>query len=138
MKSYRLAELTLGLSHSFEVCITDEMLDAFKSLTGDENILHTDKTFAVSRGYADRVAYGMLTSSFYSTLVGMYLPGRFALLQGIDVSFVSPAYSGETLNVHGEVIEIHEVFKQIVIRAKITNREGHKISKAKIRTGVYE
>ena len=113
-------------------------MDSFKDLTGDLNPLHTEAAFALSYGYKDRVVHGMLTSSFYSTLIGMYLPGKYALFQGIDVSFVSLVFPGDTLTVFGEIITVHNVFKQIEIRAYITNQLGVKVSRTKIKTGIHE
>jgi 3-hydroxybutyryl-CoA dehydratase len=138
MTGYTIADIAPGLKHSFSVVVTLKMLDTFEQLTGDSNVLHTSKEFAQSKGYSDRVVYGMLTSSFYSTLVGMYIPGRNALLQGLDISLLSPVYVGDTLTIHGEVAEVHEVYRQIVIKAYIVNQDGKKISRAKIRTGIHE
>lgn len=138
MKNYRLLEISPGLSHSFESRVTDSMVDRFRELCGDANPLHTEPEFASSCGYQDRVVYGMLTASFYSTLVGMYLPGRYALLQGVDASFIAPVFPGDILTVQGEVIAIHQVLKQIEVRAQITNQFGKKVSRARIRTGIHE
>jgi 3-hydroxybutyryl-CoA dehydratase len=138
MKEYLLKDISPGLSHSFQVQLTGEMMDTFEKLTGDANLLHTSKDFAVANGYKDRVAYGMLTSSFYSTLVGMYLPGKYALLQGVDVSLIAPVFPGDTLTVFGEVVAVHEAFRQIEIKAYIMNQLGKKISRAKIRSGIHE
>lgn len=138
MNAYRFIDVSPGLSHSFQASVTASMLDQFKDLSGDANPLHTDQRFALLYGYRDRVAYGMLTASFYSTLVGMYLPGKYALLQGVDASFIAPVYTGDRLTVYGEVISIHQVLRQIEIRAHITNQLGNKVSRAKIRTGIHE
>lgn len=138
MNSYRLVDIFPGLSHSFQVTLTLQMMDQFKELSGDANPLHTDKAFALSCGYRDRLVHGMLTASFYSTLVGMYLPGRFALLQSVDASFVAPVFPDDTLTVFAEIISVHRGLKTIEIRAHITNQFGKKVSRAKIRSGIYE
>lgn len=80
----------------------------------------------------------MLTASFYSTLVGVYLPGRYALLHGVDASFVAPVFPGDTLTVQGEVSAIHMQLTQIEMRAHIVNQFGERVSRAKIRVGVHE
>jgi 3-hydroxybutyryl-CoA dehydratase len=138
MKSYRLKDIREGLSESFCVTITSQMLEAFVVLSGDQNPLHTDPSFAAVYKYPDRVVHGMLTASFLSRLVGMYLPGKFALFQEVSLSFTAPVYPGDTLNVTGEVVSIHEVYRQIEIKASITNQHGEKVSRAKIRTGINE
>ena len=82
MKEYRFEEISLGLSESFEVEITREMMDKFQDISGDVNPLHNDTEFAKVRGYEDRVVYGMLIASQISTLGGVYLPGKYCLIHG--------------------------------------------------------
>lgn len=138
MNNYRLVDIFPGLSHSFQVTVTLGMMDQFQELSGDANPLHTDKAWALICGYRDRVVYGMLTASFYSTLVGIYLPGRFALLQSVDAAFVAPVFPDDNLTVSGEIISIHQELKTMEIRAHITNQAGKKVSRAKIRSGIHE
>ncbi len=76
MQEYTLQTIEKGISHSLSVKLTEDMLTTFAHLTGDMNPLHTDDDFARQDGFPARVAHGMLVLSFYSTLVGMYLPGR--------------------------------------------------------------
>jgi 3-hydroxybutyryl-CoA dehydratase len=138
MNEYRFSDLYVGVSYEFEVTLSTQMMESFKILSGDENPLHTDKEFALSHGYEDCVVYGMLTASFYSTLVGMFLPGKYALLQGVDANFISPVFIGDKLSVYGEITSIHNVFRQIEIRANIKNHLEKKVSKAKIKCGINE
>jgi len=138
VNNYRFADIHTGLRHSFQVSLTPAMVDTFSELSGDRNPLHTDQSFASGYGFSDRVVHGMLTASFYSTLVGIYLPGKFALFQEIAVSFTAPVFPGDTLTVIGEVVSIHEAYRQIEIKAHIVNQHRQKVSRAKIRTGINE
>jgi 3-hydroxybutyryl-CoA dehydratase len=112
------------------------MMDMFLKLSGDDNPLHRDTAFAAARGFRDRVAYGLLSASFYSTLAGVHLPGRNCLLHGVDVSFLAPVYVGDVLTVAGEIIHLTDAYRQAQIAATITNGQGEKVSKAKIRIGL--
>lgn len=91
MRDYTLSELTVGLKEEFTTELTQEMQEAFMELTGDVNPMHTDDAYAASNGYRERILYGMLTSSFYSTLAGCYLPGKYCVLQEVSIAFASPA-----------------------------------------------
>jgi acyl dehydratase len=136
MNHHTLQQMQPGMKASFQVRITEAMLDAFESLTGDANPLHKDKAYALAAGHPDRVAFGMLTASFFSTLIGMYLPGEKALFQGADISFHAPVYPGQTLTVEGEVGHVNEAFGQVEIRARIVNEAGAKVCKALLKVGV--
>src|SRR5262245_59930949 len=106
MKEYTLESIAAGVSHAFEVIVTPEMMDAIRAFTGEANALPADADFAESKGYRDRLVYGMLTASFSSTLVGVYLPGRNAVLPQVDVSFRNPVFPGDRLTIRGEVVSV--------------------------------
>ena len=73
MNEYTFDEIEVGMSASFKKLITKEMEDSFRMITGDENPLHKDDSFALemSKGkFKGHVAFGMLTASLYSTVAG--------------------------------------------------------------------
>ena len=137
MNHYRFEELTQGLTASFEREVTDDMMSAFKSLSGDENPLHVNAEAAARRGFSGPVVYGMLTASFLSTLVGMYLPGERALFHGLQIDFVKPVFVGDRLTVEGEITSLDERFSQIEIKASIRNQDGVKVCRGTLKAGVY-
>ncbi len=138
MNSYRWSDLEIGMEESFSVIITEEMFNAFAKITKDNNPMHTSKEYAQDKGYSDRLVYGMLTASFYSTLVGVYLPGERCILQECHTTFHYPVYIGNTLIISGRITELHEVFHRVTVNAVIKNQEGKKVSKATIIAGVIE
>jgi 3-hydroxybutyryl-CoA dehydratase len=136
MNDYRWEDLSVGMSAHFQVELTAGQMTAFAGLSGDVNPLHCDAEFAGASGFRGRVVYGLLTSSFYSTLVGMHLPGKRALLDGIDIEFKSPAYVGDRLTISGEIAFMNDAYHRIELKARIRNAEGTIVSKATIRAGV--
>lgn len=136
MNYYGWDDLTLGMSAQFDVEVTAELMTAFANLSGDLNPLHMDEEFARESGFPGRVVFGMLTSSFYSRFVGMHLPGKRALLDGIQVEFKSPAFIGDRLTVSGEIAFLNDTYHRCEIKARIRNAAGQLISKATIRAGV--
>ncbi len=136
MNAYKISELTVGLTHSFSVEVTADMLARFRDLSGDVNPLHCDEAFAKARGYKGRVAYGMLAASLYSTLAGVYLPGRDCLLHEVDVKFKKPVFIGDTLTVTGTVKDVSEALGRVEIEARTVNQDGAVVNKAVIQAGV--
>jgi 3-hydroxybutyryl-CoA dehydratase len=138
MNEYRWSDLGLGLKAEFDAEISETAMRGFAEISGDSNPLHLDEDFARQSGFRGRVAFGLLASSFYSRLVGVYLPGKYALLHGIDVEMKAPAFVGDRLKVMGEITHLSDPYKRLEIKAAIVNGEGKTISKAKIRAGVHE
>ena len=137
MNEYKWEEIDLSKEYKaeFSVEITEEMMEKFRMISGDDNPLHIDSDYAKAEGYQGRVVYGMLTSSLYSRLAGMYLPGKYCLLQRVDVHFHKPVYIGDKLTVSGYIKKKVEVGQTIVVSAQIENQNGMIISTAKIEAG---
>lgn len=138
MNNYKFSDINIGLERSFSKKITSDLMDKFLEISGDNNPLHIDSDYAKEKGFRDRVVYGILSSSFYSTLVGVYLPGKYCILQGIDIQFSKPIFINDSLTIIGKVSYINEAYKQLEIRAFILNQEKIKVSKAKIKVGVMD
>ena len=138
MNSYKFVDINVGLEKSISVRVNSEKQDKFLKISGDINPLHTDAEYSKSKGFSDRVVYGMLTSSFLSTLVGVYLPGKYCILQGVDIQFSKPVYIDDILTITGKVIYINETYKQLEIKAVIINQDNKKVSKATIKVGVMD
>ena len=136
MNKYNFEDLFVGLEEEFQVQVTEEMVKMFQKISGDINPLHLDEEYAKSKNMPGRVVYGMLTSSFYSTLVGVYLPGEKCLLQGIDTKFKKPVFIGENLKIVGKISYLNNTYNVIEISAFILNGEDKKISTASIKVGV--
>jgi 3-hydroxybutyryl-CoA dehydratase len=114
------------------------MQNLFLDLTGDNSPCHVDGAFAREKGFKDRLVYGMLTASFYSTLVGVYLPGKYALFQEAHIDFRDPVYIGASLTVKGKITEINLALTRIYIKAEIRNQSGKKVSNASLAVGLTE
>ncbi|MBE5894451.1 MAG: MaoC family dehydratase [Lachnospiraceae bacterium] len=136
MNHYTFEELSVGMEESFSVTVTEEMHNKFTELSGDINPMHLSEEYAKEHGYAGKLVYGMLTASFYSTLVGVYLPGEHCVFHEIRSTFNAPVYAGDTLTIHGEIVQIHEDFRRIKIKAYIVNQEGTKVSLSTLTVGV--
>jgi len=117
--------------------IIQHKLDTFIQLSGDNSLLHTNKEFALKKGYDGIVVHGMLTGSFYSQLIGIHLPGQNGYSQEYKISFIAPVYVGDILTIYGEIEFINEALRQIWITAYITNQNDLTVSRAKIKAGFF-
>ncbi len=109
------------------------MEDAFRTITGDTNPLHSDDAFAQEIGegkFSSHVSFGMLTASFYSTLAGVYLPGRYSLIHSLEIKFQKPVYAKDQLTVTGEILDKQDGLGLIIVKAEIRNQNKKIVSKA--------
>lgn len=138
MNSYKFSDLYTGLSASFEVEITEKMMDKFIDITGDVSPIHVSSKYAVEHGFKTRVCHGMLFGSMFSTMAGVYLPGEHCLLHSVETKFSSPVYPGDKLTVSAKISEINDTFKVVTIKGNIKNQDGKTVCKAVIQAGVRE
>jgi 3-hydroxybutyryl-CoA dehydratase len=137
LNTYSIDGMYVGIEESFTRIITAEMMEMFSEICGDINPLHCSEAYAKGKGYDNRVVFGMLTASLYSTLVGVYLPGQNCLLRSVETKFISPVYIGEKLIVTGRVTEIHEQYGVITVKAEIRKYpDNTKVSSAIIQVGM--
>ena len=136
MNKYTFDEISIGQKESFTVTVTEAERDKFRDITGDINPLHNDPEYAKSKGHEKCVAFGMLSASYLSTLAGVYLPGKYSLIQKTEVNFRKPVYVGDTLTIIGEVCDKSETFNVIDVKVEIRNQDGVKVVKGRMEIAV--
>ena len=137
MNEYTFNQMEVGKEEHFVAIIKEDMMSAFCDISGDINPLHMDSDYAHCRHFKDRLVYGLLTASFYSTLIGVHLPGKHAILQSLNIKFQKPVYVGDKLNISGKITHMIEVYKVVEIKSIILNQDREKVSTAKITAGLF-
>ena len=57
-------QLAMGQSRTMTTPISEQRIAAFAAVSGDENPVHLDETFAKGTVFGERIAHGMLLASF--------------------------------------------------------------------------
>jgi 3-hydroxybutyryl-CoA dehydratase len=122
--SINFREITIGYSKKFTVKITSKMLNNFAALSGDYNPLHMDNEYAKKTQFKKQVCHGLLLTSFFSRLIGMYIPGKNALYFSQTMNFRSPCFVDDIVTVIGEVTEKRETTKMITVKTEIYNQNN--------------
>lgn len=108
--------IQVGDHASFDVVVTKELVDSFAKLSGDNNPLHMDDAYAAQTSFRERVAHGMIVGAFFSRLVGMHLPGKYALYLSQTLRFHTPVAVGTTLVIVGTVTHKTDAARTVAIR----------------------
>ena len=124
MKGYSIDELYIGKKASFTKTITEHDVYTFAGICCDFNPLHVNAEYAKKSRFGERIAHGMLTASFISTIVGMLIPGADAIYCGQTLKFTAPVYFGDTITVNAEVTKIIPEKRLVIMRTTITNQDG--------------
>ncbi|MBA3733388.1 MaoC family dehydratase [Patescibacteria group bacterium] len=116
---FKFDDLVVNDSAEFIVEITSEMVMEFANLSGDHNPLHVDKTYAKETELGQTIVHGLLTASFFSRLIGMHLPGKYALFLSQTLRFKTPIYIGQKVTVRGKITQKVEALKTVKINTEI-------------------
>ncbi len=117
-------ELKVGQTARFSKTITETDIYLFAGVTGDLNPAHVDEEFAKKTFFKTRVAHGMLTASFISTVIGTMLPGPGTVYLSQEVRFLAPVKIGDTVSAVVEITEIRPEKKRIWLKTTCTNQDG--------------
>lgn len=115
--------ISIGDKESFTRTITEADIINFAGITGDYNPVHVNKEYARETMFKDRIAHGMLTASFISTVIGMKLPGANTIYMSQEVSFKAPVYIGDTVTAEVEVVDKKDDKKIIDLKTIIKNQD---------------
>lgn len=127
LSGFTIDDIYVGQKASISKTITDADIYNFAGITGDFNPIHINDDFAKITRFGNRIAHGMLTSSFISTVVGMALPGAGALYLGQTLKFVKPVFVGDTIYVEVTVTEIRKEKKIFIASTIIRNQDGQEV-----------
>ena len=94
---------------------------AFAVMANDRAPVHDDAAFARAHGFQDTIIQGLCVSSRFSRLIGMYLPGERAVLEGIELKFRHPTYEGQPLLFRAEVERILAPLKVVRLSVSATS-----------------
>src|SRR3546814_8847086 len=94
---YFIEDLSVVMTAVFAKTVSDADITMFAGISGDTNPVHLDQSFAEKTIFAGRIAHGMLSASFISTVFGTRLPGPGCIYLRQALRFTAPVKIGDTV-----------------------------------------
>ncbi|MDF0665648.1 MAG: SDR family oxidoreductase [Nitrospira sp.] len=88
--------------------ISQDMVQAFSALTGDQSALHVSEEFARRTAYRSPVVHGMLPAAFLALVEELDIVGKPCRLTRIEMQFATPVYFDDRLELSVEPASTHE------------------------------
>ena len=127
MRGKTYDEILIGDTAYFSKTMTESDVHSFSAITGDFNPIHVDDVYTMSsslgKKVGSRILQGMLSASLFSTLVGMFLPGKGSLYVSQTCNFKRPVKIGDTLRAECEVVNKLEK-RRILMHTRCLNQHG--------------
>jgi len=104
---FTFESLHTGMSAEFSKTITETDIVNFAGISGDFNPIHINEEFARKTRFEGRIAHGMLSAAFISTVLGTRLPGPGCIYVSQTLKFKAPVRIGDTVTAHVEISDMN-------------------------------
>jgi 3-hydroxybutyryl-CoA dehydratase len=120
-------DLTVGQRASFSKTVSESDVYLYAGISGDFNPAHINQAYAETTAFKTRIAHGMLSAGFISTVLGNQLPGPGTIYMSQSLTFLAPVAIGDTITASVEVIELLAEKKRVRLKTVCTNQEGRDV-----------
>jgi 3-hydroxybutyryl-CoA dehydratase len=112
--TYYIDELKPGMSESLTKTVTERDVELFGEVSGDKNPVHFDEQYAKGTIFKGRIAHGMLSASYISTVLGMQIPGPGTIFMSATTRFRAPVRIGDTVVTTCTVREVNAEKRRVM------------------------
>ncbi len=115
---HTIDDISGGMSASFAKTVSDQDIVAFADLSGDHNPVHLDQVYAETTIFKGRIAHGMLSAAFISTVLGTKLPGAGCIYLAQSLKFRAPVKVGDTVEATVTVTAVDQERRQVTLETR--------------------
>jgi len=124
MTGKTIGEIRIGDIAEFAKTVSETDIYLYAGITGDFNPAHVNAAYAEKTFFKTRIAHGMLTAGFVSTILGTFLPGPGTIYLKQDLRFLAPVHIGDTITARVEVTGKMDDKNKVTFRTTCTNQDG--------------
>ena len=109
-------------SHTFR--FTQEDVEAFAKVTGDNNPVHLDADYAAKTMFKKPIMHGMLSACIFSKVFGTMWPGEGTIYMSQSLAFKAPMYVDTDYIAEFTAVEVNNQRHRATISTMIKNGDG--------------
>jgi 3-hydroxybutyryl-CoA dehydratase len=123
MEIAKYEDIRIGQHAEYVRTVTSEDIEMFGQVSGDYNPLHFDEDWAKTTMFKGRIAHGILTATYVSTVIGMKLPGPGTIYISQSMKFRRPVRIGDRITARVEVTEKNDEKEFLTLKTVCINQE---------------
>ncbi len=123
MEIAKYEDIRIGQHAEYVRTVTSEDIEMFGQVSGDYNPLHFNEDWAKTTMFKGRIAHGILTATYVSTVIGMKLPGPGSIYMSQNMKFRRPVRVGDTITARVEVIGKNDEKGFLTLKTVCINQE---------------
>jgi len=116
--------------------VSENIYKGFISIFKDKNPLHTNREFAIERGFRNIVVHGNILNGFLSYFIGERLPFKNVIIHKQEIKYHRPVYINDKLSFYAEVMNIFDELNVIEVKFFFNNQDCLKVASGKFQIGV--
>jgi 3-hydroxybutyryl-CoA dehydratase len=129
MSADNVLGVKIGDKVQFTKTVSDEDIQKFAEVTGDNQPLHLDDAHAAKTRFKRRIAHGMLTAGFISAALGTKLaPNATVVYLSQSMRFRAPVYPGDTITATITVTKVEPEKSFVTCSTDCTNQSGEAVT----------
>ena len=123
MNGKTIENLKAGDNAEFAKTVSETDIYLYAGVSGDFNPAHINEEYAKNTFFKARIAHGMLSAGFISTVIGMKLPGPGTVYLDQSLKFLAPVRIGDTITARAEIVEIMGEKNKVRLKTTCTNQD---------------
>jgi 3-hydroxybutyryl-CoA dehydratase len=124
MSGKSILELRMHEKAEFAKTVSETDIYLYAGVSGDFNPAHINEEYAKDTFFKTRIAHGMLSASFISTVIGTRLPGPGTIYLDQSLKFLAPVRIGDTITARAEVVDIMNEKNKVRLKTDCINQDG--------------
>jgi 3-hydroxybutyryl-CoA dehydratase len=131
LKNVTISQISIGQKATYSKTCTEQDVQLFAIVSGDQNPIHLDETYAQTTQFGQRIAHGMYTGALVSAALATQLPGPGTIYLGQELKFRAPVFIGDTVTVELEVETVREDKAIVGLLCTCTKQDGTVVASGK-------
>ncbi len=128
MKGLSIQDLFVGQQEELSRLVTQDDINRFGEVTGDQNPVHHDPEFAANTIFKKPIAHGILSAGFISAVIGTKLPGPGSIYLSQNLKFLRPVYPGDEIKAIATVRELFPEKNRVLLATECLNQHNETVA----------
>ena len=124
MNSIPTTKIRIGDTYSHKTRYTQEQVDNFALVTGDNNPIHINKEYAARTPFGKPIVHGFFAGAVFSKVFGTMFPGEGTIYMYQDMAFLAPVFVEIEYLAKFEVIEVNSEKHRAVVKCTLEDEQG--------------
>ena len=119
-----MTKIKQGDTYTHELTFTQENVNTFAEITGDNNPIHLDAEYAAKTFFKRPIVHGFYSASVFSMVFGTKFPGEGTIYMYQDMKFMAPVFVDQPYTAKFEVTEVNTERHTGIIKCILEDENG--------------